>query len=60
MSTPDDTNTVLGPPTDISVGPEDLPDDDESTRDAEATPDVNEDSVETGELGGTEGSGGAG
>lgn len=59
MSNPDE-NTVLGPPTDISVGPEDLQDDGAETRDAEATPDENEDSVETGELGGTEGAGGAG
>ena len=60
MSTPDDQNTVLGPSTDISVDPQDVQDDTAETRDAEATPDLNEDAVETGELGGTEGAGGAG
>lgn len=60
MSTSDEKNTVLGPPTDVSIGPEDLQDDSAETRDAEATPDENEDTMETGELGGTEGSGGAG
>ena len=59
MSTPDE-NTVLGPPTDIAIGPEDLEDDAAETPDAEATPAENEDSVETGEMGGTEGAGGAG
>ena len=58
MSTPDD-KTVLGPPTDITVGPEDL-EGDGATRSAEEMPDVNEDSAETGEGGGTEGAGGAG
>ena len=58
MSTPDD-HTVLGPPTDISVGPEDLEGDD-ATRDADEKPDVNEDAADTGKGGGTEGAGGAG
>lgn len=59
MSTSDE-NTVLGPPTDISVAPEDLQDDGAETPDAEATPAENDDAAETGELGGTEGAGGAG
>ena len=60
MSNPDEKNTVLGPPTDVTIGPEDLEDGGGETRDAEATPDENEDATESGELGGTEGAGGAG
>ena len=57
MSNPDEKDTVIGAPTDISVGPEDL---EEAARDEDAKPEVNEDSAEVGELGGTEGTGGAG